>query len=167
MKKLLFILVFISSCITQKGIKGEYQNKPFIIYSDKSIDELWSNIIDLFAQNGLPIGMMDKPDGFITSGKISMISRYSFENKNGQLIHPTAWIVLGKIANPNMELKPSEVTADWNIRIKDLGKNRSINVNLVNIEASLISNKGQVMRFGNCASTGIFEQDISKFIAAH
>jgi hypothetical protein len=147
-------------------IKGNYTVKNEFI-SQKPYDEVWSNIIDIFAKNGIPIGVLDKTSGIITSPEQSFPNNYTYELDNGSLENPTAWIVLERIVGPDgRQVTPQKVTAIWNVRIKQINTGVSVNINLLNINGSLVSTSryGTISETWNGKSTGVFESIIFKQI---
>ena len=148
-------------------LKGKYLDKPFEIVSDKNKDQVWDKLIDFFAQKGLSIKIIDRSSGLIISDKSALT--YSLEDSKGNLIDPNAWIAIEKVYNvgANKIIKPSSVSGDWNVRIKELPNNKtSINVNLVNIKAKQVSvSKYGVVEFEiKALSTGNFENLIAEQI---
>jgi hypothetical protein len=142
MKKISIIpilAVLLSSCAMSTkvtALKGSYPIPPIIQSTDKSFDKVWDNIIDYFAQNGIPIRIIDRTSGLIISDKAFLT--WSFEDKSGTLLHPRAFVVLEMI-NAKYEPKPFSpvsVTGEWNVRIKSVNGRTDINVNLFNIEAT-------------------------------
>jgi hypothetical protein len=137
MKKCIYCFLFIfSACLSPKVIplKGNYPSTPITFHSEKTVNAIWDNIIDFFAQKGLSIKIIDKSSGLIISDNSKL--SYSFENKYGKIKDTTAWVILNTIIdrykNP---YKPNSVSGSWNIRIKNDGTGTLINVNLVNIKA--------------------------------
>lgn len=152
--------------IPSPTIKSTYQEGPYVITSDNSIVTVWSKIIDLFAETGYGIKTMDKASGFIISEECSFRQTYTRENENGQLIKPTAFVVIGSYHTFEDESQvPQVMSAQWNIRIKEEDGKTIIAVNLVNIKCSYSwppnqYSKGEIIYFP-IKSTGVFE----KFIA--
>jgi hypothetical protein len=150
-------------------LKGSYLDKPFEMTSDKSVDSVWSNIIDLFATKGLSIKVIDKNSGLIVSEKTSLMSHYTFEDDNGKLKDPNAWIVLSKIRWMGTDVTPERLTGEWNVRIKSAGGGKTtINVNLTNIEGTRHYSQSQYTTEKNFVfdgrSTGKFEQLIAELV---
>ena len=141
-------LLLLFSCRTAKVIplKGNYEKTPVIYTSEKPVNEIWDNLIDLFAQRGLPIKFTDKNSGLIISDNMALTA--TWEDKNGTLLHPDANIVVRKIYNvaANAVLpetrsgtlkkskQPDECRAEWNVRLKANGSGTSININLVHVQ---------------------------------
>ena len=177
----LFLLICISSILTSctvinptlKSIplKGNYIDKPYEVKINKPFDEVWSNIIDLFATKGLSIKLIDKSSGLIVSEKTSFIDNYTVENRSGDLEKEDAYIIVEKkvYMEYNEISLPKVITGEWNIRIKKVGNNKtSLNVNLTNINATTtISgtqyNPPRTIRY-KAKSTGEFEEFITELI---
>jgi len=138
MKKLSYAAIFLfCACAPTKivQVKGSYPQPPIITISKDSFDKVWGKTIDYFAQNGIPIRTIDKSSGIIISEKSKL--SWSFEDKNGKIRKSNAFVVLSQIFN-DMSAKPyvpSEVTGEWNVRIKPVDSGTLINVNLYNIQA--------------------------------
>ena len=175
-KTLLFISIvaFLSSCAPKMyPIKGHYPEVT-VIKSSKPVDSVWSKIIDLFATRGIPIRVIDKSSGLISSDRASLKGKYSFENKDGKIEYKDAWVVLNYYQSHNAlnDLQPNTITAEWNVRIKPDGTGSTINVNLVNIIAELHTpavNAGYLSKPAvdivyDARSTGVFEQIIADIV---
>ena len=170
---LLTTSLLLTSCMTLQPLplKGAYLDKPYEVVSDKKFEQVWTNIIDLFATKGLSIKLIDKSSGLIISEKTSFINDYSFEDKTGKLENPNASVVIEKVtySGYNQSVKPEKITGEWNIRIKDNGNGKTIvNVNLTNIDATTFIAGSQYsparnMTF-NGKSTGKFEELITTLV---
>jgi len=150
MKKLLLLALFpiIYSCAPKIiPVKGNYATLPMTFNSDKPVAEVWDKLIDLFAQKGLSIKLIDKSSGLIVSDNSGITA--TWENKSGTLVHPDAYIVVPKRYNNNAQREvgvttiyttksklknPDLVKGEWNVRIKSSGSGTIINVNLVNVQ---------------------------------
>lgn len=139
MKKLVLIisLLAIWSCTKIVPIKGSYQLTPVEVVSTKSKDEVWSKVIDLFAQKGLPIRLIDKSSGLIISDKVSLLNQSTWELPDGKLSDPNAWVVVEKLYSGDQFLPPTYVTGEWNVRVKEQDSKTIINVNLLNLQAGI------------------------------
>lgn len=185
MKYLLFIsVIFLSSCFTLKimPLTQTYPFTPMIFTSDKPFDKAWDNLVDVFAQKGLSIRIIDKSSGLIISSR-SLLS-VTTESKTGGLTDPSAYIAVPyyltnknriPITNPyvgpyvNMKtFKINPVYGDWNVRIKPNASGGStINVNITDIYYDYIDQhqkeiKNTPLKFYR--STGIFEKDLSDLV---
>lgn len=145
---------------------------PFQIETDKKFDEVWSNLIDLFAQKGLPIKIIDKSSGLIISENGELT--YTIELDNGKLKNKDAFIVVPKIYNPgsrkiypiNSYMQSSEpIYGEWNIRIKTVDNKTMINVNIVNVFYSYYLGAHIYKQpLTDYKSTGVFENLIAQTI---
>lgn len=172
MKKSLFTLIlislFLTSCTSYKTIplKGNYLDKPYVIESEKNFNQVWSNIIDLFATNGISIKLLDKDSGLIVAEKTSFINNYTYENKEGLLENPNAYVIVNKVKGDALldrSIIPVEIFGEWNVRIKETVDNKtSININLNSLEAWGINYNSRY--FFLIKSTGVYENLIAEFI---
>jgi len=163
------LLLFFFACSPKIiPIKGTYPQTPIIYYSDKAKDQVWDNIVDMFAQKGLSIKIIDKSSGLIVSDHSKVT--WSHENKNGQLIRKDAFVVIPGIYDRSSEklIKPDYITGEWNIRIKEENGRTSININLVNLTATYqgstdyytyTKNRAKVVDIDG-RTTGVFEKII-------
>lgn len=173
MKKLLVSLILFCcfcSCEAPKMIlKGNYQETPYSVETSKSLEEVWSNIIDLFSTHGISIKIIDKSSGLITSDHTSFLNNYTYEDEYGKPINPNAYVVIYKLKNGfGTPLPPDYIEGDWNIRIKNIDGKTIINVNLVNLRSTFTT---QASRYGPSSiinipvkSTGVFEKVIAESI---
>lgn len=167
------ILLLASSCTPFKFVSlvGSYPQAPFIFSSDKPREKVWDNVVDLFAQKGISIKIIDKGSGLIISEPTAL--SWSYEDKNGKLVNPSAQVAIYKKIN-NMSgrtVDPVKVFGEWNIRIKDNDGKTSINVNIVNIkhEDSYVVNyrleyRTEDYQENAIRSTGNFEKTIADYV---
>ena len=115
--KLAFYLLVITSLLGCSSkiipLSGKYPNEPFQAKTSKNFQTVWDNLIDLFAQKGLSIKIIDKSSGLITSERTILTT--TVEKKNGKLLNPLAYIVVPQIYEPGPDKyfpinKCSEVT---------------------------------------------------------
>lgn len=142
-------------------IKGSYGGGSHQVRSDHSREEVWNRIVELFAVRGLAIKFIDKPSGLIIAERGSFLHSSTQEWPSGELVDPKAAIVYEKLMFGGMNIKPDDVTAEWNIRIAEEHGTTLINVNLVNIEVVYRTDPPEV-RGGR--STGEFEQSILDYL---
>ncbi len=150
------------------NLSGNYQDKPFEVNSPRPLDSVWSSVIDLFAQKGISIKIIDKGSGLIVTEKTSFLKNYSIE-KDGKPSKPDAWIVLNYITYGGMDLKPTQVFGEWNVRVKTNNSGGTlININLNNIDALIHYDRTQYTAektiIFDGRSTGKFEGIIADFI---
>lgn len=120
---LIAALIIINGCNPNTiPFKGKYPTTQFEVNSTKSIDSIWTSVRDLFISRGLPVKTIDKKRGLIVSAKISFIPVYTFENNDGQLQEPQAWVVLHKLIVNKKEWNPKEIYGKWSIQISETEK---------------------------------------------
>jgi len=184
MKKNLLLIaipIFLFSCspIKMLPLKGNYPATPMVFTSAKSFDECWDNLVDIFAQKGLSIKIIDKSSGLIISDRSKMAA--TIEDKYGNVFDKKALVAIpcfirnGKRAaliyqyngayTPQSILASSVVEGEWNVRIKkSISGGTIINVNITNLGYdSSTDNKG-IVTISEYKSTGVFEKELSKLI---
>lgn len=167
----LLVFVFVG-CASAKvtPVKGIYQTLPFIATSSSNFNAVWDKLIDLFAQKGLPIKIIDRSSGLIISDR--SVLPVTFELKEGGLKDPNAFIVLPKMYDPNSRKTTTiaginPVTGEWNVRIKEVDGKTSINVNIVNVKYEswdMYTKRTRDNYVTTHHSTGMFESLISQAI---
>ena len=174
-------LLFSSCSIKYYPLKGQYPTTPIIGYSDKSFDKVWDNLVDLFAQYGLPIKLIDKNSGLIVSEKMELVVTY--ENKDGKLIEPNSMIVVPTIISANGRRIPitgstsgtyakvmtsNQTFGEWNVRVKRTETGTSINVNITNVSYKMYSYPSGWGTYSldpaDYKSTGLFENRLSDIL---
>ncbi len=165
MKYLILFSFFTLSCSAPKIIplKGSYVTPPYEIKTEKSFNLVWDRLVDLFAQNGLSIKIIDRSSGLIVAGFTEM--EVTYEDKNGILKNPKASLVTNVLynwgANKYAPLY-NIATGDWNVRIKESDSGTLINVNVVNVKYYDAFTKNY--KIADCKSTGVFEKLISDYL---
>lgn len=125
-------VIIVSGCNPDSiPLKGKYPITPFEITSTKSVDSTWSNLADLFASNGLLVKNIDKNKGLIVSRKTPFIPIYSFEDNDGRLQIPEAWVVLPKVIVHRKQWVPKMIYSHWHIQITETEKGAIIKVDPV------------------------------------
>lgn len=172
MKKIIIplVLLLIAGCTTViVPLKGTYEKPAFV--SSKNVDQVWSNIIDMFANHGISIKLIDKASGLIVSEETSFLDSFTFEDPNGNLRDNTAIVVLNTIKYGEVQQVPQFVTGSWNIRIKPNAEDPNktdVNVNLLNIKAEFHYYGGSYVPprhyIFEGKSTGVFEKKIFEMI---
>ncbi|RYD54053.1 MAG: hypothetical protein EOP56_19645 [Sphingobacteriales bacterium] len=160
----LFLLLFLGACTpTVYKLKGNYGNGNFEQATTKGKEQVWSNLIDFFAKNGLSIKIIDKSSGLITSEPTRL--KWSIEDDKGNLYDPNAWVAVAKMKGMNGQVVSTafRVVAEWNVRVKD-GPNGStlVGVNLVNAQymTGPAGSPYTLYTPGSIHSTGVFENTI-------
>ncbi len=120
----------LSACgVTTPFLRGHYETTNSII-TTTHYDQVWSNVIDFFAEHNIPIGTLSKESGLITANNVAINeSSVSYEDKNGQIVNPQAWFVLPYIKG----VVGGRVTCSFNVRVKKVDEHKtSIQINLSN-----------------------------------
>lgn len=176
---LVFALSLLLSCSAKViPVQGSYPEPPITYRSEKPFTEVWDKLIDMYAQNGLSIKLIDRSSGLIISDNSAITA--TWEDKNGKLYHPEANIVTPKsynslaqsqvgitqtVYNKSSLKKPSVLRGEWNVRLKEIQGGTLINVNLVNVTYSSLEGKVSVVKnLGAYKSTGKFEKLIADYI---
>ena len=186
--KILVLTLCITSCTATKTIplQGNYPTTPMIFTSEKSFDKVWDNLVDVFAQKGLSIKIIDRSSGLIVSGKALLSA--TMEDKNGKPKNPDAFIAVpsyshdGKrypMTSPSSSVGPyatqkqidainaTPVYGEWNVRIKTSNAGTSINVNILNVTYDVynLTMKTNVESpLFTFKSTGVFEKQLADII---
>src|SRR4051794_29287137 len=93
------LLLFLSGC-TYKAVPTTGNHTPKTSQlTDHSFDQVWDKLIDLFAEKGLPIKIIDRSSGLIISER-SILST-TIERKDGTLKYANAFIVIPQVYDPN------------------------------------------------------------------
>lgn len=169
--QIIALIILLSSCATNYyPVSGSYLIAPFSITSNNSKEVVWDKIIDLFAQKGLPIKIIDKSSGLIISEKSTFFT--TTETKQGMLVNKNAWLVVpGRFDSIKKvyykKTNAENLIAEWNVRIKDAPDNKTIvNVNIVNIKDIVTDSHGftREIIYNNAKSTGVFENLIADLV---
>lgn len=166
---MLMIVLFLSSCVTTDyfiKLKSNYQRDPYVITTSKTKNEVWNKIIELFATKGIPIHMIDKDSGLIISQVMSFISNYTYEDPDGNLIKPNAYIITERYKPSLNSPDLTELTAQWNIFVSESDGKTKINVNLLNIKAiDRYRVNNSIQEYERIAySTGVFERTLADYL---
>lgn len=165
------VLVFLIVSCDNKIIplKNSYQATAYEFTTSQDKDETWNTLIDLFTVKGLPIKTINKADGVITTDYISFLNSYSWENKDGSLTNPNAFVVCSKFRGPftfATSFSPTTLTGQWLVRIKQASDKTFVTVKLANVKGKIgsgdINSNGDVTSLTTydlqVESTGIFEK---------
>jgi len=172
MKLLTFFIgcLALSSCTVHKVIPiSEDYYDPKTIETTASFDQVWDKVIDLFAQNGLSIKVIDRTSGLIVAERGLLPS--TIELDPGKLKNPKAYAVSPKVRYATRD-KPLyyELTGEWNVRLKKSDKGTVISINISNVEGKYVAYDDHsnaivyTKHCPTCRSTGAFEENISNFI---
>ncbi len=97
-------------------IKGKYNDSPIEITSVQQTDSVWLKLTTLLSIHGLLVKKIDKVKGLLTSKESAFIA-YTFEDDNGKLIQPQAWVVLNKAIVNGKQWYPKAIYSQWNIQV--------------------------------------------------
>ena len=156
-------ILFIGCSMKTIPLKGKYPEQSTEYITNKSFDEVWDNVVDLFAKTGIPIKTIDKSSGIIVANKTNF--QATFENENGALIDTNAAFVAVKLIVPanNRLIEPVYVSSDFNVRVKKLADNKvsiGINVFINKAEYYWMAAPTPTIFNGRVASTGKLERTI-------
>jgi hypothetical protein len=167
---LLAACLFLSSCSVHKLIPvSEDHYDPKTIETSSSFDQVWDKLIDVFAQNGMSIKVIDRSSGVIVSERSLLPS--TIELDPGKLKNPTAYAVLPRVRYATRD-KPLyyELTGEWNLRLKKSDKGTLVFINIGNVEGKYTAedDHSNVIVYKKlcptCKSTGVFEDKIADVI---
>lgn len=167
------VLVFLIVGCNNKIIplKNSYQASAYEFATSQDKDETWNTLIDLFTVKGLPIKTINKADGVITTDYISFLNSYTWENKDGSLTNPNAFVVCSKFRGPftlATSLTPTTLTGQWLVRIKRASDKTVVTIKLANVIGKIgsgdINSQGDFTSITThdlqVESTGIFEKSV-------
>ncbi|TLV00406.1 hypothetical protein [Dyadobacter luticola] len=147
--------VHLQSCTTSVvPLRGKYQEGSVKSKIEKPFESVWESVIDLIAETGVSVKMIDKASGLIIADIASFSGLLSFEESRGDLANPKAHIVIERLNSdfPNSANK-YDATAIWNMRVKPLSGNVtvvSVNLHSIRVDKALLPLRGK--------STGNFEK---------
>ena len=146
-------------------LQGRYLEEPYVVYSEKSFDEVWDNVVDVVATMGFPIKLLDKQNGLLVCERMSLLSAYSQEDKAGRLKNPDAYVVVPNVENASFyNVEPYELSGVANVRIRAEGKRTKINVNLNAFTISVGAGNNTERYTADLRSTGRFEQGVAQMV---
>lgn len=125
------ILVSLNSCgTTAPVIRGTYAPVNAAT-SELEYEKVWEKVIDFFAENSIPVGVLDKTSGLISAKEIKFDNDLvTYEDVNGKMVNPNAWFVVSYGKN----VVGARADCSFNIRVKKLDEGgTSIQINLSNI----------------------------------
>ncbi len=143
------VLLFTSCNVQRTALIGKYQDSSFHIESAKTVDEVWSEVIDLLAAKGISIRIIEEPSGLIVSKESSLT--FSTE-VDGHLINPNAFVVVNSLDKE----KYLYITGEWNIRVKKAGEKTAVIATLMEIKCYNTAIPNIEIK-----STGVFEKLIA------
>lgn len=168
---LLFIMGINVGCVNlgyhTVAIQNQYP-KSASATTSKTFEQAWSRAIDIMAETGMQVKILDKSSGIIVSEPYKLTSTFEDINHGNQLANANADVVCLKEYVGNNYLGYSvNATGNFNIRIKTENNQTSITVNLTNIVSSRTTAQYTVNQQNipiDCVSTGVLERNILKMI---
>lgn len=178
------LLISLISCSTKiYPVKGTYTSPPVTFTSPNSFDVVWDKMVDMFAQKGFAIKIIDRSSGLIISnGKMPVTVEGkdgSLEIKDAFVVVPSMKMIGGGVAvqgkyvastgwhYDNIKKKNivvnNPIIGEWNVRIKSNGVGCTININIVNtFTEDVTTYDGKFFRGHSVdvQSTGYFENYI-------
>jgi hypothetical protein len=103
-------------------LKNRYVDNATTIVSKGSADSTWSKLSEIFTSNGLVIKRIDKNNGLIRTKESSIDPLYTFEDMDGRLQQPQAWVVLARTFHKKKEWKPTTISGQWSIQVVETNK---------------------------------------------
>jgi hypothetical protein len=121
--------VLVSGCDADLvPLKGTYKTDLSEIMTDHSVDSTWAVIERVFASGGLPLKSVNKRTGNVVTKKIPLNSTYTFEDGQGRMESPDAWVVMEKVYNKNHFWKPKDIYSTWCIQVDSSGSGARVRV---------------------------------------
>lgn len=165
------VALILSSCASIQPIQlmHTYQETPYSFTIQKSVDEVWSKIIDVFSEKGFTISTIDKSSGLIISSDYSFKGSICYELPSGLISDSTAFVVVSTEAldfSSENKIVPDIVNGNFNVRIKQDGQLTKVFVNITNLSArssAYINTIKQNTQF-QVKSTGVFERKLEELI---
>ncbi len=147
------VFLLATSCMKLLPLRGNYPEPPFALKTNQSYDSIWGKIVDVFADRGIPIKIIDKSSGIIVSEKIKLST--TIEDKNGELKDKNAFIVphyYDPGSRKNITSYPLDAyTGEFNVRAKTTENGSIVTINIVDVTAqkymSAQMKNGSVLNF--------------------
>lgn len=151
------------SCGSAQYLTGNYKTN-YSTTTDTPYDVVWDNVIDYFAENGIPIATLEKNSGLIVATKVKCSATVE---RNGCPANPSAFAVIPDYKTTFTRNKPDEANlfsvGTFNVRVRESDGKVNISINFYDIEVFEYSRTlgiEQVISFGPGASTGAFETEL-------
>lgn len=144
MKKLFSLVLFCATIVSLAVL--QVSCAPSVLYGSYTVhntiettrnyDDVWNEVVDYFANNGIPISIIEKASGIIVAKGISFSGeQITIESKKThEPLSKDAYIVVPYVSG---QIRNALATADFNVRVKDKGDSVVITINLFNIKARI------------------------------
>jgi len=152
-------------------LQHTYQDGPYQFSVSLTKDDIWTKLVEALTSKGLAVQTIDKNTGLISTGNISFLNAYSFEDKEGNLSNPGSLVVCTKVRGPftfNSSIKPDSVMGQWTVLTKQTDGKTLIAIRLVNAYGKIVVEENDI--YGKSASrethhlgvksTGVFEKSV-------
>lgn len=132
---------------------------------DLEYDKAWERVVDLLAELAIPIGVIDKESGIVTSSEAVFVQDVvGMENKYGHIL-PNMWFVVPY----NNRAWECGAKCFFNIRLKKLDNGKTyIQVNFNNLRGfyqyRTIEAEKKYPSTSACTSTGNFEKRLIEYL---
>lgn len=180
---LVFLFALFSCSVKNYPLKGEYPATPMVFNSENSFDKTWDKLVDVFAQKGLSIKIIDKSSGLIISTNSKMpatpenIQTLKPINSNAYIVVPS-YKMNGRMypisgmnvlypGTKNEKRIYNDVLGEWNVRIKPNGSGSTINVNITNVTYytyNYATKSTSLSLLNDYRSTGVFEKILADLV---
>jgi len=146
-------------------LEQTYQDNPYEFSVSATKDEVWTKLVQLLTSKGLAIKTIDKSNGLITTDNISFLNSYSFENNDGGLTNPNAFVVCTKVRGPftfTASLKPDAISGQWTVLTKQADDKTLVDIKLANASGKVVVEDADTRETHNLTvtSTGVFEKSV-------
>lgn len=140
MKKILFFIVIcMQSCISVVPLHNKYDPSPIAGVFNSPYDKVWQSVIDVVVYNNLPVNVIEKESGLISSYQSSYRAETTYEaNKDKKPIHPEQLIITHRPnSNEDSQLRKrpasaysasfpfDQLTGRWKIAVKKISDNKT------------------------------------------
>jgi hypothetical protein len=151
-------------------LTGSYAEKPYE-FGISSKDQSWKNLIDYLTEKGIAIKLIDKASGIITTEPTSLLNAFTWENKDGSLTNPDAFVVCSKVRAPLQiasSLKPTELRGQWVFLFKEEGEKNYLLIRFTNgygkvLETTSGDSGSSAYTYNlDVKSTGLFEKQVQE-----
>jgi hypothetical protein len=150
-------------------LANNYADKPYE-FGISSIDDAWKKVVEYLVEKGIAIKVIDKSSGLLTTESTSFLNSFTWENKDGSLMNPGAYVVCNKVRGPlqmTSSLKPTVLNGQWVFLFKQEGEKSYLVIRLANTQGKVaevqVGNDTESSGYSynlEVKSTGQFEESI-------
>lgn len=168
--KLLSITVvafIITSCSPKVyNLQGNYPSKSREV--NLNFETVWSKTVDFLTTKEVPIKLIDKSTGLITTENINLTNVHSVESEIGEPKRKDSYVVVGRVSN--IQIYSYSMKGAWTLRVTKVSDSKTL-ISLILSNASAFV-RGHVPFGGDnetvyipISSTGVFENELFDFIS--